>query len=155
MEKLKMLQSPEPGETNRATWHHLTSEGCSFPKNCFLQSSVIPYVQSQSIFNGLRFPPEHVNPLQKALFFTVVPSRTSCVWAVRQEGLKEHSPLLPIAEEHPREAMQHLCWMQMESLAGHDCSIWFAKAERYRFGFTADVGSKLIRENTFTWNSEE
>lgn len=149
-----MLQSPESGETNRATWHHLTSEGCSFPKNCFLQNSVIPYIRSQSIFNALIFPSERINPLQKTLFFTVVPTCTWCMWAFRQEGLKEHSPLLPIAEEHPRELMQHLCWMQMESLAGHCCSIRFAKSEHYRFGFKSDVGRKLIRENMFTWNSE-
>lgn len=97
MEKLKMLQSAESGETNTATWHHLTSEGCSFPKNCFLQNSVIPYIQSQSIFNALRFPSERINPLQKTLFFTVVPTCTWCMWALRQEGLKEHTPssLLP------------------------------------------------------------
>lgn len=69
----------------------------------------------------------------------------------KQEGLKEHSPFLPTAEEHCRELMQYLCWMQMASLAGHHCSIRFAKPEYYMLGFTSDVGSKLNRENMFTW----
>lgn len=50
------------------------------------------------------------------------------MWAVRQKGRKEHSPLLPIAEERPRELVQALCERGAEP-GGTSCSIGFANLD--------------------------